>query len=95
MLHILLADAIATAYYNKSDWSLEVRRLPAYFCTENMLMIMLWLFSDTSQGGTFQYSVTLLDLTRGIGDYLAVVPGEYTNYSPAGSNCFWCPPIQF
>lgn len=81
---------------NNSDWSLEVCRLPTYFCTENTLTIMLWLFSDTSQGGyTFHCSATLPDLTFCINDYLAVVAGEYINYSPAGSSCFWCHPIQF
>jgi len=45
-------------------------------------------FSDTSQSGyIFPRSATLPGLTLGIDDYLAIVPGEYANYSPAGSNC--------
>jgi hypothetical protein len=46
-------------------------------------------FSDTSQSGyMFPRSATPPGLTLGIDDYLAVIPGEYDNYSPAGSNCF-------
>jgi hypothetical protein len=45
--------------------------------------------SDSSQAGyTFPCSVALPNLTLGIGSYRAVVPGNYLNYSPAGSKCF-------
>jgi hypothetical protein len=46
-------------------------------------------FSDTSQSGyMFPRSAALPGLTLDIDDYLAIVPGEYANYSPAGSDCF-------
>ena len=48
-------------------------------------------FSETSQSGyILPRSATLPDLTLGIDDYLAIVLGEYANYS----ELFWWHPIQ-
>jgi aspergillopepsin I len=46
------------------------------------------LSSEDDIGYTFPCSATLPDLTLGINDYLAVVPGEYINYSLASSECY-------
>jgi Eukaryotic aspartyl protease len=51
-------------------------------------MIVLELSSKDQGGYIFPCSATLPDLTLGIDDYLAVVPGEYINYSQRGSECF-------
>jgi Eukaryotic aspartyl protease len=49
----------------------------------------MYYLSDSTQGGyTFPCSATLPDFTLGIDSYLAVVPGNYINYAPAGSNCY-------
>ena len=48
-------------------------------------------YSSTYGGYTFRCSSTLPNLTLGIGNYRAVVPGSYINYAPVttgSSTCF-------
>jgi hypothetical protein len=62
--------------------------LSGLFLRREELTIMYCLSDSAQAGYTFPCSAALPDFTLGIGDYRAVVPGEYINYAPAGSKCF-------